>query len=360
MPDPLARTGTPPSSAGPSPAPRPPSSRAAAPRRRAPARPPAPAPPPARPSPAASAPACCSLSNTSRFASAAAHASGFPVYVCPWKNVRFSADASRGTRSTPAPSPASPPAADTRRSAPSRRTSGPAALAPAPPRTSSPSARSRSPPRRRSAARRAAGTAPPASPGTRAAAPASPPRPAPAARPPAPRSPAPALQQLRRRAQALLQAFARALASGTRTASGSAPRRTASPGKCAWNRSIPPTETEPDRVAVVRLRERHEAPLLAAGPSAASTGTPSSPRSRPRCARSPSRRPASTRPARSPPASPPARPPAPTPSPSSVECATLSSCARTASSISRFRWPCTVTQSDETPSRYRRPRSSTS
>src|SRR5215469_16886378 len=47
-------------------------------------------------------------------------------------------------------------------------------------------------------------------------------------------------------------------------------------------------------------------------------------------------------------------------SPSSVECATRSSCARTASSISRFLCPCTLHQSELTPSRYRRPRSSTS
>src|SRR5215471_18099746 len=47
-------------------------------------------------------------------------------------------------------------------------------------------------------------------------------------------------------------------------------------------------------------------------------------------------------------------------SPSRVECATRSSCARTASSISRLRWPCTLHQSELTPSRYRRPRSSMS
>ena len=37
--------------------------------------------------------------------------------------------------------------------------------------------------------------------------------------------------------------------------------------------------------------------------------------------------------------------------PSRVEWATRSSCARTASSISGTRWPCTLHQSDDTPSR---------
>ena len=37
-------------------------------------------------------------------------------------------------------------------------------------------------------------------------------------------------------------------------------------------------------------------------------------------------------------------------SPSIVECATRSSCARTAPSMCGWRWPCTLHQSDETPS----------
>ena len=94
-----------------------------------------------------------------------------------------------------------------------------------------------------------------------------------------------------------------------------------------WNRSIPPTDTEPDGVPVVRLLERREAPLLRPATLRASTGTPSSPRPRPRWSPSPSRRPSSA-------------PPAPGSAsfaassmdgtdarPSSVECATLSSCA---------------------------------
>src|SRR5215470_5821060 len=47
-------------------------------------------------------------------------------------------------------------------------------------------------------------------------------------------------------------------------------------------------------------------------------------------------------------------------SPSSVEWATRSSCARTASSISRLRCRCTLHHSELTPSRYRLPRSSMS
>src|SRR5262249_38899643 len=47
-------------------------------------------------------------------------------------------------------------------------------------------------------------------------------------------------------------------------------------------------------------------------------------------------------------------------SPSSVEWAPRSGCARTPSSISRLACPCTLHQCELTPSRYRRPRSSTS
>ena len=41
-----------------------------------------------------------SLSKISRLASAAAHASGFPVYVCPWKNVRLSETVPRNASKT--------------------------------------------------------------------------------------------------------------------------------------------------------------------------------------------------------------------------------------------------------------------
>ena len=106
-----------------------------------------------------------------------------------------------------------------------------------------------------------------------------------------------------------------------------------------------------ERVAVVRLDQRREARAPVRRRAAAGTGARCGARPRPRSRRRRSRRRASARAGRSATSACASSIDGTLPSPSSVVCATRSSWARSAASRRGWRWPCTLHQSDDTPSR---------
>ena len=110
-----------------------------------------------------------------------------------------------------------------------------------------------------------------------------------------------------------------------------------------------------DRVAVVGVAQADELGPLGSRPAAASTGRPSSPRPRPRWSRCRSRTPAPARAARSRRAAPRAAPRRGARGRASSSARRGRAASRTAASIAGWPWPWTVHHSDETPSRYALP-----